>query len=78
VRRDHRALAADRAARRSALIREALISGAAQPAEGRAAPTYEWLAAETGVPLGYLLWRFPVLDDLRRELDGGWATPRPA
>jgi hypothetical protein len=54
---DHRTVAAARAVRRAALIREAL--------RVRQAPlTHEWLAEQTGVPVGYLRWRFPALDEL--------------
>jgi hypothetical protein len=58
---DHHTVAAARAVRRTAQIREAL--------RVREEPlTHEWLAEQTGVPLGYLRWRFPVLDDLHHEL----------
>ncbi len=59
---DHRAIASARSARSATLIREAL--------QVRPAPvlTHEWLAEQTGVPLGYLRWRFPVLDNLHHEL----------
>jgi hypothetical protein len=65
VRPDHHAVAAARGVRRTALIREALLTAGGSPL------THEWLAERTGVPLGYLQWRFPALDDLLRELGPG-------
>lgn len=62
---DHHAVAAARSARRTALIQGALADAGGSPL------THEWLAERTGVPLGYLRWRFPAVDDLLRELGGG-------
>ncbi len=62
ARPDHRAIASARSARSATLIREALR---VQPAP---VLTHEWLAEQTGVSLGYLRWRFPVLDNLHHEL----------
>ncbi|NGO06254.1 hypothetical protein G5C60_00785 [Streptomyces sp. HC44] len=56
---DHRVIASDRATRRTRL----LVAAARQ-----AGPTelnHEWLADRTGVPLGYLVWRYPTTADLR-------------
>jgi DNA-binding transcriptional regulator YbjK len=64
ARADHQAVATARSARRTALIREALAAPGGSPL------THEWLAERTGVPLGYLRWRFPAVDDLLRELGG--------
>lgn len=68
ARRDYQAVAAARSARRTALLREALRVRESRPAADGQPLTYEWLTEQTGVPLGYLRWRFPVLDDLRSEL----------
>ncbi|MGI5403471.1 hypothetical protein ACQEVG_29290 [Streptomyces sp. CA-135486] len=57
--RDHRVIASDRDTRRTRL----LVDAARQ-----AGPTelnHEWLADRTGVPLGYLVWRYPTAADLR-------------
>jgi hypothetical protein len=62
TRPDHRTVAVARSLRRSAVIQEALLAAHGSPL------THEWLAEQTGLPLGFLQWRFPVLDDLRREL----------
>lgn len=59
---DHRDVAIARSLRRTALIQEALLAARGSKV------THEWLAEQTGVPLGYLQWRFPVLGDLQREL----------
>jgi len=57
--RDHRVIASDRATRRNRLLADAAR---------QAGPTdlsHEWLAERTGVPLGYLVWRYPTTADLR-------------
>ncbi|MFI7503174.1 hypothetical protein ACIBVL_32815 [Streptomyces sp. NPDC049687] len=57
--RDHRAIASDRATRRIRLLVDAARQ--ADPTE----LNHEWLADRTGVPLGYLVWRYPTAADLR-------------
>ena len=58
-RRDPKVVQAARARRREELIADALHE--ADPA----ALSHEWLADRTGLPLGYLTWRFPTISDLR-------------
>lgn len=55
---DHRAKARARAARRTELIAQAVLD--AQPHQ----LTHQWVALCTGIPVGYLTWRFPTVDDL--------------
>jgi len=62
TRPDHHAVAVARSLRRAALIREALLVAPGSQL------THEWLAERTGLPLGFLRWRFPVLDDVQRGL----------
>ncbi|MDQ1043110.1 hypothetical protein [Streptomyces sp. V4I2] len=56
--RDHRVIASERATRRIRL----LIDAARQA--GPSELDHEWLADRTGVPLGYLVWRYPTTADL--------------
>lgn len=58
-RRPHEAVALARASRRAELLAETLRD---VPPER---VTYAWVAERTGVPLGYLTWRFPTVADLR-------------
>lgn len=55
---DHRAKARARAARHTELIAQAVLD--AQPHQ----LTHQWVAVCTGIPVGYLTWRFPTVDDL--------------
>lgn len=48
-----------RKARRTELIARTLQD--AEPHE----VTHEWISQRTGIPLGYLTWRFPDVSDLR-------------
>jgi hypothetical protein len=56
---DHRAIAAARADRYAALIAETVRS-----ADPRTL-THVWVAEETGIPVGYLTWRYPTVANLR-------------
>jgi DNA-binding transcriptional regulator YbjK len=56
---DYRTVAAARAARRTALIAETVRR--AEPS----ALTHAWVAEQTGVPVGYLTWRYPEVANLR-------------
>jgi len=55
-------------AQREARHRQALRSliGGALPPGGL---THEWLADQSGIPVGYLRWRYPTIGDLVRTLD---------
>ena len=55
---DHRVVAAARAARYAALIAETVRR--ADPS----AITHSWVAEQTGVPVGYLTWRYPTVANL--------------
>jgi hypothetical protein len=57
--RDHRVIASERNMRRTRLLFDAARQ--ADPTE----LNHEWLADRTGVPLGYLVWRYPTAADLR-------------
>jgi hypothetical protein len=57
--RDYRVIASDRATRRTRLLVDA--ARCAGPDE----LNHEWLAGRTGIPLGYLVWRYPTAADLR-------------
>jgi len=55
---DHRKVAAARASRRTALIAETVRRA------DHGALTHGWVAKQTGVPIGYLNWRYPTVADL--------------
>lgn len=55
---DQRAKLRARAAARTELIARAVLD--AKPHQ----LNHEWVAGRTGVPLGYLTWRFPTVEDL--------------
>ncbi|WP_328773808.1 hypothetical protein [Streptomyces sp. NBC_00286] len=56
--RDYRVIVSDRATRRTRLL------AAAARQAGPTELNHEWLADRTGVPLGYLVWRYPTTADL--------------
>ncbi|HEY5978826.1 MAG TPA: hypothetical protein VIT41_04245 [Microlunatus sp.] len=58
-RRDHRAIASERDARRTRLLVDAARQASLTELN------HEWLADRTGVPLGFLVWRYPTTADLR-------------
>ncbi|GAB7005521.1 hypothetical protein JCM18899A_29940 [Nocardioides sp. AN3] len=58
ARQDRRATIRARAAARTDRIIHAVLDAA--PGE----LSHEWVAGRTGLPLGYLVWRFPDVDDL--------------
>lgn len=72
---DHRTVAAARAARRTALIAETVRR--ADPS----ALTHGWVAEQSGVPVGYLTWRYPTVADLcavcRQPIRTSVAAPDP-
>jgi hypothetical protein len=55
---DHRTVVAARAARRTAQIAETIRG--ADPT----VITHGWVAEQSGVPVGYLTWRYPTVADL--------------
>ena len=61
---DPAVVAARREARRQHALR-ALLSGALPPG----GVTHEWLANESGIPLEYLRWRYPTIEDILRMVD---------
>ncbi|MFT4264674.1 MAG: hypothetical protein QM572_14905 [Nocardioides sp.] len=64
--RDPARVVALRDARRRILLRE-IIAGVSHERV-----THEWLALQSGIPLPYLRWRYPTIEDLVRTLDESW------